>query len=428
MKPFRIVSICIVLTLLPLSVVAKRIDYAEVHRMPKSIEKDYYIWRFLRQNDTTAEEARKIIREASTLNSKLKKAYKRKTGHYPRIKPVPPKYYYHIKHKWENRIQGNFAFDKGIAMVKRGQLKRAAEYFAASMRIFEEREQKDKALFWLYLVTKENKYLQKLKSSYHINFYTLLAADLTKSKYPDTIVVPKSSVKTLWSIDASSPVDWAKIKERIYTPTTDLDALAEDCESEETIGMHSYIKEYACRYTKSYFPMPYRDMMRHYPVERQALIYAIARQESRFVPAAVSRSFALGMMQLMPFLIDHIAKQQNEKIDYDEIFDPIKAIEYANIHLDYLTKYLYHPLFIAYAYNGGIGFTKRLIRKKSFFRKGKFQPYLSIESVPNLETREYGKKVLTNYVVYLNLLGKTTRLLPFVKTLTDPTMTDRFRR
>ena len=173
--------------------------------------------------------------------------------------------------------------------------------------------------------------------------------------------------------------------------------------------------------------MPYRDIVEKYPVTRQALIYAIARQESRFIPASVSRSFALGMMQFMPFLVKHVAKEKGEKIDLDEMFDPKKAIEYANYHLDYLNRYLYHPLFVAYAYNGGIGFTKRLIRQSDYFRKGKFEPYLSMEKMHNVEAREYGKRVLTNYIVYLNKLGKPTRLLPYIKMLTYPERTDRFR-
>ena len=45
----------------------------------------------------------------------------------------------------------------------------------------------------------------------------------------------------------------------------------------------------------------------------------------------------------------------------------------------------------------------------------------------NVEAREYGKRVLTNYVVYMNKLGKPTRLLPFIETVTNPAKTDRFR-
>jgi soluble lytic murein transglycosylase len=211
-------------------------------------------------------------------------------------------------------------------------------------------------------------------------------------------------------------------------PSTDLEDLADMCKSKATVGMHTYLKARACNYRKSYFPLPYRRTMKKFSKERQALIYAIARQESRFVPASVSRSFALGMMQFMPFLIDHVAKEKGEHIDYDMIFFPKKAIEYADFHLDYLNKWLYHPLFVAYAYNGGIGFTRKLIKNKSYFRRGPFEPYLSMEKMTNVEAREYGKRVLTNYVVYLNKLGKPTRILPYIDILTTPSKTVKFRK
>ena len=50
-----------------------------------------------------------------------------------------------------------------------------------------------------------------------------------------------------------------------------------------------------------------------------------------------------------------------------------------------------------------------------------------MEKMGNVQAREYGKRVLTNYVIYMNKLGKSTRLLPFIKSLTDPARTDRFR-
>jgi soluble lytic murein transglycosylase len=423
---FALILLCSLSVVTPLT--AKTFTYSQIHEMPQSVEKDYYIWRFLRQKSTTASQARAIIKEANYLNKKLKEAYRKKTGAYPSFRPRPIRYKVNDSELWKNRVQGNYAFKKGISMVQKHQLKLAAQYFNSSYRIYKERREKDKSLFWLYLVTKNGKYLSMLKQSYHINMYTLLAADLTKSKYPKSIVAPKITKASIWGIDAEDPIDWAKMKRKLFSGEVDPNDLAADCESQETIGMHTYIKARACNHTKAYFPMPYRDLMEKYPVERQALIYAIARQESRFVPASVSRSFALGMMQFMPFLIDHVAKEKGERIDYDDIFNPYKAIEYANFHLDYLTKYLYHPLFVAYAYNGGIGFTKRLIRKKGNFRPGPFEPYLSMEKMTNVEAREYGKKVLTNYIIYMNMLGKPIRLLPFIKTLTDPYQTDRFRK
>jgi len=406
---------------------AKTFSYGQVKSMPLSVEKDYYIWRFLMQRSTTASQAKAIIKDAKYLNKKLKTEYKKKTGQNASIPKRKPTRTRVSNTDWKAKSNAHVAFRYGIKMVERNQLSKAAQYFNAAYKQYSDRWEKDKCLFWLYKVTKKKSYLNKLTRSYHINMYTLLAADLTKGKYPRSIVTPSIKKSTVYGIDETNPIHWANIKEKMNLQSTDLEDLADICESKATVGMHTYLKAKACNYRKSYFPFPYRSTMRKFSKERQALIYAIARQESRFVPASVSRSFALGMMQFMPFLIRHVAKEKGQRLDYDDIFKPKKAIEYADFHLDYLNKWLYHPLFVAYAYNGGIGFTKKLIRKKNYFRKGPFEPYLSMEKMTNVEAREYGKRVLTNYIIYLNKLGKPTRMLPYMKTLTDPAKTDRFR-
>jgi len=51
--------------------------------MPKGVEKNYYIWRFITQKSTTKSEAMKIIKEANMINGALKKAYRKKTGLNP---------------------------------------------------------------------------------------------------------------------------------------------------------------------------------------------------------------------------------------------------------------------------------------------------------------------------------------------------------
>jgi len=409
------------------SLEAKHFSYWKVHQMPKSIEKDYYIWRLLLQKSTSVAEAKEIILEATRLNKKLRTAYKTKTGKNAKLKPV-----HKVRkvtagaNQWRVRSQADKHFKHGLALLKQEKEKQAAHYFDLSRKGYTKRYDIDKTLFWLYLATKDRAYIHLLRKSYAINIYTLMAADTMQGYYP------KSITQNLWqektpNFDIKNPIEWAKVKHKIKAGYN-LDNLAQEYKSQECIGIYTYLKAKACHYKESYFPMPYRDAMKHMSKERQALIYAIARQESRFVPASVSRSFALGMMQFMPFLIKHIAKEKGEKIDYDAIFDPYKAIEYADHHLDYLTKYLHHPLFIAYAYNGGIGFTRRHIQNKKHFRRGPYEPYMSMESMKNVEAREYGKKVLANYVIYLNKLGVKTRIFPLLRVLATPKKTDTFRK
>ena len=408
---------------------AKKFTYEQIHEMPRSIEKDYYIWRFLSQTTTTAAEAKSIINDASALNGKLRTAYHNRTGmNPPKIKP----YYLggistpDAVNAWKIRSQAHKHFNQGLALLRQNKAKQAAGYFERALKTYVKQYDIDKSLFWLYMSTKDDKYIKLLRDSCNINIYTLMAADTINGKYPKTITESlwKSSI---WGFDIEDPIDWAKVKQKMYSGV-DLDDLADDHKSQETIGIYTYLKAKACNYTESYFPMPYRDAMKHMTPERQALIYALARQESRFVPASVSRSFALGMMQFMPFLVKHVAKEKGEVIDLDDMFNPYKAIEYADFHLDYLTKYLHHPLFIAYAYNGGIGFTRRHIRNHSNFRKGPYEPYMSMENMKNEEAKEYGKKVLANYVIYLNKLGVPTRIFPLLKTLATPSETDKFRK
>ena len=405
---------------------AKTFTFSQIHKMPKSVEKDYYIWRFLSQASTTSSQATAIIKEANYINKKLRKSYRKKTGKVaPKVSTPKETLPEHI---WKGRSRGNKNFKKGLAMLRKKKPKLAASYFDVARRSYIKRHQIDKALFWLYLSTKNDIYLEHLGQSYSPNMYTLLAADIKKISYPKTITERFKKSKTK-GFDIQNPIEWAKIKEKMFKSNNrQLESLANDYASQECVGIYTYLKAKACEYTKQYFPMPYRDIMKQFPVKRQALIYAIARQESRFVPASVSRSFALGMMQFMPFLVKHIAKEKGYKMDLDEMFNPYRSIEFADYHLDYLTKHLHHPLFIAYAYNAGIGFTRKHLRKAKNFRNGTYEPYMSMESMKNHEAKEYGKKVLANYVVYLNKLGVPTRMTSLVKILADPSKTDKYRK
>ncbi len=291
----------------------------------------------------------------------------------------------------------------------------------------DKQSQYDQVDFWLYLVTNYNGFLDRLMKSSQINIYTLRARDILKKSYPKVVRPILKDVK-IKDFNITDPIDWEKIKIAMKKNPNELNELAERYKSAETVGVYSFLKEKASKYKTPYYPLPYPDAMKNFKTKRKAILYAIARQESRFVPASISTSYAVGMMQIMPFLIKSLTKKRHNKMDLNEIFDPRVAISYANQHMDYLTSWLYHPLFIAYAYNGGIGFTKNRLRRKHLFKKGRYEPYLSMELIDYRESREYGKKVLANYVIYLNLLGIPTKISPLLDILDKPSKTDRFRR
>ncbi|MDC0933036.1 lytic transglycosylase domain-containing protein [Arcobacteraceae bacterium] len=270
--------------------------------------------------------------------------------------------------------------------------------------------QKDNILFWQYKLTNNKKYLETLSNSWDINIYSLYAKDILKSSVRNIVFDIKQKTDEVSKYDVTNPFSWLEVLDNSKKmDDKKLNKYESIFTTNETLGHLAFVKERYARYKKSYFMTPYETYMKELSENRKALIYAIARQESRFIPTSISSAYAMGTMQIMPFLSKAIAKQLKEPYNIFDQFDPKTNLRYANHHLNYLEKNLSHPLFIAYAYNGGIGFTTRLL-KTNLFKKGKYEPYLSMELLPYDETKKYGKKVLANYYIYYNHLNKNDKI------------------
>ncbi len=138
-----------------------------------------------------------------------------------------------------------------------------------------------------------------------------------------------------------------------------------------------------------------------------ALLYGIARQESRFASDIVSSAGAVGLMQLMPGTAKWVAKQL-ARSDYQ----PGKI---ANADLNtqfgaYYFKYWLERLdrmqaLAAAAYNAGPG------RAQAWRPQAPLEGAIWVETIPFNETRDYVKKVLANAVVYGQSLRTDTQPL-----------------
>jgi soluble lytic murein transglycosylase len=265
---------------------------------------------------------------------------------------------------------------------------------------------KDKVLFWKYKLTDDKKTIEELSNSWDVNIYSLLANELLNKPIKNAIFNINVQQQSINRFDTTNPFLWLKVlKKTKKMNDTKMEKYSKIFHTKETLGHLAFVKERYDRYRNSYFVNPYEEYIKNYPKNRQALINAIARQESRFIPTSISTAYALGVMQIMPFLSKSIAKELNEPYDIDKQLEPKTNIRYSHHHLNFLEKRLKHPLFIAYAYNGGIGFTKRVL-KSGFFQENKYEPFLSMELIPYDETKRYGKKVLLNYVMYYNNMHK----------------------
>ena len=291
-----------------------------------------------------------------------------------------------------NNINAKSNFLLAMHSLKNSQNKKALSFLQLSHDKTKKRVAKDKAMFWMYQITKDSSYLSKLLLSMDINVYSLFAHDMLDSDvvnfFTKTEVNDKINKK-----DLQNPFEWSEILAEIQgTPKEKLFDLSKKFEQKNMIPVNRFVLEKAYSYNMHGFIMPYDEYLSDLPIDEKALVYSIMRQESSYVPSALSRSFALGLMQIMPFLVDALAKELKEKIEYKEMFIPEKNIKYSLKHLKWMRKSLSHPLFIAYGYNGGTGFLRKHL-KTGAFKDGKYEPYLSMEMMGNSETREYGKRV-----------------------------------
>lgn len=323
-------------------------------------------------------------------------------------------------------INAKALFYLGLNALKYEEKERALYFFELSNERSTKGEEKDKALFWQYLVTKDKHYLERIVQDNDINMYSLYAYEMLDLPYKN--IVSPVLEGTHSSFNVNDPFAWIKVMNKVYHMSSEeVETLAQSFKYANTLPHYSYLMERATRYSKNYYPIPYPEEINSYTIHRQALMLAIARQESRFIPSVVSTSYALGMMQFMPFVARDIAKKEKlENFSVSAMFDPRIAYLFGNIHLNFLEKSLYHPLFVAYAYNGGMGFTKRHLQAGAF-SDGMYEPFLSMETMINEESREYGKKVLANYVVYRHLLGEDVSIKNLFEILLVPAATDRFR-
>ncbi|MET0273689.1 MAG: lytic transglycosylase domain-containing protein [Phenylobacterium sp.] len=156
------------------------------------------------------------------------------------------------------------------------------------------------------------------------------------------------------------------------------------------------------------YPMPALQPAAGFTVDK-ALVYAIAYQESRFNPGAISPVGAIGLMQLMPETAALASGDTRLKRDFTPLFDPAYNMKVGQDYIVWLRDrgVGYDILRTVAAYNGGPGSVM-----KALSRVGQdADPLLLIESLPAQETRDYVEKVMAAYWSYKRMWGQETKTL-----------------
>jgi soluble lytic murein transglycosylase len=171
----------------------------------------------------------------------------------------------------------------------------------------------------------------------------------------------------------------------------------------------SQIKTTDRLFDASIYPLPDLEPNGGYQIDK-ALVFALARKESKFNPNAKSFSGAYGLLQIMPATAVVVTKNQSLLSNPDQLLDPGINLK---IGQDYILKLLEQPsiegdlLRALAAYNAGEKWVRDAMRTLG----PEADSLLVMESIPVAQTRQYVEEVAANYWIYRHIMGKSSKTL-----------------
>ncbi len=138
------------------------------------------------------------------------------------------------------------------------------------------------------------------------------------------------------------------------------------------------------------------------------LLFAIARQESAFMPHARSPAGAMGLMQLMPATAQQTAQRAGVPYRRADLLSPERNIALGSRYLnELLVEFNGNRILATAAYNAGPYRVKQWLRDKEH----KLPYAVWIDTIPFRETRGYVQNVLSYSVIYGYRMGEKS---PFI--------------
>lgn len=135
------------------------------------------------------------------------------------------------------------------------------------------------------------------------------------------------------------------------------------------------------------------------------LVAGLIRQETVFDPKARSRANALGLMQLLPYVGQDVARRTgNGSITSNDLFNPVLNIQLGTAYLKELMDKFERLEYVTAAYNGGETRVRRWIRE---LPSSEIEEW--VESIPLSETRLYVQGVYRNARQYQRLYDEQGR-------------------
>ena len=153
-------------------------------------------------------------------------------------------------------------------------------------------------------------------------------------------------------------------------------------------------------YPKAYYNLVSRNAAK-YKIDPYWIL-SIMREESHFKTDILSRSNAMGLMQILPPTGKWIAqKVGHRRFRKSQLWRPEINVKFGSWYLGYLKDLFNGDLFLASAsYNGGQGNIQRKVEQGPYKNLGVLE---RLDHVPMAETRDYYKKVMGSYWNYNRL-------------------------
>ncbi len=153
------------------------------------------------------------------------------------------------------------------------------------------------------------------------------------------------------------------------------------------------------------YPWPHRELILKWAESRKIdpiLILSLIRQESAFNEKAKSSANALGLMQMIPPVAIAEAKALKlENFQPTKLYNPDVAVQLGSYHLSKLVKQFQNSWICAIAsYNAG---TPPVNKWLDLYQSLNADSVIFIERISFIETKNYVKSILRNYINYQRL-------------------------
>ncbi len=225
-----------------------------------------------------------------------------------------------------------------------------------------------------------------------------------KSKLLENAGLTDFAVKELQAADGGKNANWATLEiARIYGESGQYHRALRFMKSAVPSYFAIDISALPRQYWDYLFPRPYWTEVRRFAMENQLdpyLVLALIRQESEFNPGAVSRSNALGLMQLLPVTGRQTARELRMRAFRTENL----LVPNTNLQLGthYFSTMLQHyngqVEYALAAYNAGPNRVQDWLGGGNYHEIAEF-----VESIPFTETREYVQSIIRNAQIYRRL-------------------------